>query len=140
MSWSCPQCARTFAHEGQFHSHDTVGVEDHFAGRAEMLLVSFDTLIGSLPVDVHVEALKTVIILSARTTFAFITVQTKRLMVGVFLDRRLASPRVVKVDVVSTHKIGNVVDVRSPDDVDDELRQWLREAYELHADATQTPE
>ena len=36
------------------------------------------------------------------------------------------SPRVVKVDVVSIHKIGNVVEVRSPDDVDDELRQGLR--------------
>ena len=120
MSWSCPRSARSFAHEGQLHSHDTVGVDDHFAGRAEMLRESFDTLVRSLPVDVHIEALRSVIIVSARTTFAFITVQAKRLMVGVFLDRRLDSPRVVKVDVNSSQKVRNVVDVRSPDDVDDE--------------------
>jgi hypothetical protein len=135
VSWSCPRCASRFAHEGQFHSHDSVDVDAHFAGRAERLRLSFDTLIGSLPVDIHVEALKTVIILSARTTFAFITVQTRRLIVGVFLDRRLDSPRVVKVDAVSSRKIGNVVDVRGPDDVDDELRGWLREVHALHADA-----
>ena len=133
VSWSCPRCARTFAHEGQFHSHDTVDVDDHFAGRAKHLRMCFDKLIGSLPSDVQVEALKTVIILSARTTFAFITVQTRRLKVGVFLDRRLDSPRVVKVDVISSRKIATEVTVRAPDDVDDELRQWLREAYELHA-------
>jgi Domain of unknown function (DUF5655) len=138
VTWSCPRCARCFAHEGQFHSHDTVDVDGHFAGRAEQLRVSFDKLIGSLPSDVQVEALRTVIILSARTTFAFITVQAKRLMVGVFLDRALDSPRVVKVDVISSRKIGIVVEVRGPDDVDDELREWLREAHELGADGSRT--
>jgi hypothetical protein len=138
VSWSCPRCARTFAREGQFHSHDTVQVEDHFAGRAENLRVAFDQLIRSLPSDVQVEALRTVIILSASTTFAFITVQSKRLLVGVFLDRRLDSPRLVKVDVASSRKVGNTVEVRGPDDVDDELRQWLRGAYKLQADTSRT--
>ena len=59
--------------------------------------MSFDKLIGSLPSDVQVEALRTVIVLTARRTFSFITVQTKRLLVGVFLDRCLDSSRVVKV-------------------------------------------
>jgi hypothetical protein len=138
MSWTCPSCSRTFAREDQFHSHDTVDVDAHFAGRPERLRVSFDKLIGSLPSDVQVEALRTVIVLSARRTFSFITVQAKRLLVGVFLEQRLDSSRVVKVDQVSAHKFGSVVDVRGPGDVDDELQLWLREAYELGAQAVRT--
>jgi hypothetical protein len=133
VSWSCPRCGRTFARKDQFHSHDTMRIDDHFAGRAENLRMAFDQLIGSLPTDVQVEALRTVIILSSGTTFAFITVQSKRLLVGLFLDRHHDSPRPMKVDVISARKVEITVEVRGPDDVDDELRLWVRRAYELHA-------
>jgi hypothetical protein len=134
VSWRCPRCGRRFAHEDQFHSHDIVGVDAHLTGRPARVQASFDRLIGSLPPGVQVEPLRSVIVLSARTTFSFITVQSRRLLVGIFLDRQLDSPRVVKVDVVTARKIANTVDVRDPDDIDDELCRWLREAYELHAD------
>jgi hypothetical protein len=131
MSWTCPRCGRTFAREDQFHSHETEEVDGHFAGRPERLRESFDELVASLPPDVQVEALRSVIVLSARRTFSYVVVQAKRLLVGVFLERPLDSPRVVKVDHVSAHKCGSVVHVHGPDDVDDELRGWLRQAYEL---------
>ena len=130
MSWSCPRCGRRFAHEDQFHSHDTVDVDAHFAGRSGRLREAFNKLIGSLPSDVRVEALRSVIVVSAHTTFSYVVVQSRRLLVGVSLDRRLDSSRVVKVDVISPRNIGNVVVVSGPDDVDDELRGWLRQAYE----------
>jgi hypothetical protein len=95
--------------------------------------VTFDKLVASVPSDVHVEALRTVIVLSARRTFSFITVQAKRLLVGVFLEQPLDSSRVVKFHHASKHRLGSVIDVRSPDDVDDELKRWLQEAYELGA-------
>ena len=82
------------------------------------------------PPDVHVDALRTAIVLAARTTFSFVTVHRDRLRVGLFLDRSIDSPRVVRVDAVSPTKIGNVIDVRTPDDVDNALRRWLLEAYE----------
>ncbi len=80
MTWTCPTCARTFAREEQFHSHDTEDVDVHFAGRPERLRESFDKLIRSLPSDVQVEALTSVIVLSARRTFAYATVQAERLL------------------------------------------------------------
>jgi Domain of unknown function (DUF5655) len=135
MSWRCPRCCRSFEREGQFHSHDTVDVDDHFAGRDEMLRKSFDRLVGSLSSDFQVDVLKSVIVFSAGTTFALVVVQTRRLLVGVFLGRCLDSPRVVKVDVISSRETSNFVEVRVPDDVDDELRSWLGEAYECDATA-----
>jgi hypothetical protein len=79
--------------------------------------------------------LKTVIVLAARTTFCYVVVQRDRLSIGVFLDRALASPRVTKVDHVSSGKVASVVEVREAAEIDGELRGWLGEAYDLRSPA-----
>ena len=131
MSWTCPECARTFARENQFHSHETEEIDAHFVGRPDRLRQSFDKLLEALPSGFQVEPLRSVIVLSAGRTFAYVTVQTDRLLVGVFLGHHLDSPRVIKVDRVSARKIGSVIAVHGLGDVDDELQLWLRKAYEL---------
>ena len=133
MTWVCPRCQRTFASEGQFHSHDLVDVDRHFAGRPAELRTAFDTLVAALPADVHIDGLKTVIVLAARTTFCYVVVQRDRLSIGVFLDRALVSSRVAKVDHVSSGKVASVVEVREPGEIDGELRSWLSEAYRLRS-------
>jgi hypothetical protein len=136
VSWVCPRCQRTFSSEGQFHSHDIVDLDRHFAGQRGELRAAFDALVAALPSDVRVDPLKSAIILAARTTFCFIVVHCDRLLIGVFLDRVLGSPRVTKVDHVASGKIGNVIEVRRPGEIDDELRSWLREAYDLRSVAS----
>ena len=133
MSWVCPRCQRTFSSKGQFHSHDVVGVDRHFAGRPAVLRTAFDTLVAVLPADVRIDALKTAIVLAAHATFCYVVVQHDRLLVGVFLDRALDSPRVTKVDRVSPSKVASVVEVCESSDIDGELRGWLTEAYRLRA-------
>jgi hypothetical protein len=133
VTWVCPRCQRTFASEGQFHSHDLVDLDRHFTGRPAELRTAFDTLVAAFPADVHIDGLKTVIVLAARTTFCYVVVQRDRLSIGVFLDRALVSPRVTKVDHVSSGKVASVVEVREPDEIDGELRSWLSEAYHLRS-------
>jgi hypothetical protein len=133
MSWVCPRCQRTFSSEGQFHSHDVVGVDRHFAGRPAELRTTFDTLVAALPADVRIDALKTGIVLAARATFCYVVVQHDRLLIGVFLDRALASPRVTRVDHVSPTKVASVVEVREPGEIDSELRRWLSDAHRLRS-------
>jgi hypothetical protein len=60
----CPRCGRTFTREHQFHSHDTEDLDAHLAGRPARLRESFDKLIESLPSDVGVEALRSVVVLT----------------------------------------------------------------------------
>jgi hypothetical protein len=129
VTWVCPRCQRTFASEGQFHSHDVVDLDRHFAGRPVELRTAYDTLVAALPADIHIDALKTAIVLAARSTFCYVVVQRDRLSIGVFLDRALVSPRVTKIDQVSAGKVASVVEVREPGEIDGELRSWLSEAY-----------
>ena len=46
-------------------------------------------------------------------------------------SRSMDAPRVVKIDEVSARKLGSVVEVAGPDDVDAELLRWLQQAYQL---------
>jgi Domain of unknown function (DUF5655) len=133
VTWVCPRCQRTFASEGQFHSHDLVDVDRHFAGRPTDLRAAFDTLVAALPADVHIDGLKTVIVLAANATFCYVVVQRDRLSIGVLLDRPLVSPRVTKVDRVTSGKVASVVEVRESGEIDRELRSWLSEAYDLRS-------
>jgi hypothetical protein len=133
VTWVCPRCQRTFASEGQFHSHDLVDVDRHFVGRPAELRAAFDAIVAALPADVHIDGLKTVIVLAARATFCYVAVQRDRLSIGLFLDRPLVSPRVRKVDNVSSGKVASVVEVREAGEIDGELRSWLSEAYDLRS-------
>jgi hypothetical protein len=133
VTWVCPRCQRTFASEGQFHSHDVVDVDRHFTGRPAQLRAAFDALVAALPADVDIDGLKTVIVLAARTTFCYVVVQRDRLSIGVFLDRALVSPRVTKIDHVSSGKVASMVEVREPGEIDDELCGWLTGAYDLRS-------
>jgi hypothetical protein len=114
MTWTCPECLRTFATSGQFHSHDVVEIEAHFAGRPAALRATFDALVTSLANDMRVEPLKSVIILASRTTFGYVIVHRDRLRVGIFLDCPLDVPRVSSVEQLSAGKVGNVVELRTP--------------------------
>jgi hypothetical protein len=129
MSWTCPTCSRTFAHEGQSHSHDTVSLDHHFVGRPAGHREAFDLLVAALPADVRVEPLRSVVIVAGRTTFAFVIVQARGLRVGIFLDEPIDHPRVQKVDHRSARIVASEVIVRGPGDIDDELRAWLLRAY-----------
>jgi uncharacterized protein DUF5655 len=133
MTWTCPVCLRAFAKPGQLHSHDVVEVDIHFAGRPPALRSTFDALVASVAVGMRVEPLKSVIILSSRTTFGYVTILQDRLRLGIFLDRPLETPRVSSVEHLSAAKVGNVIELRTPADVDDELRDWLTEAYALRS-------
>lgn len=88
------------------------------------LLVEQATALGS---DVEVAPKKATVSLRRAKQFALITPATRdRIDLGLNLRGTAGTGRLVAVSGMCTHKVG----VRSPDDVDDELLGWLREAYQ----------
>jgi hypothetical protein len=63
--------------------------------------------------------------------------ECRRRAVHPFLEHGIDSRRVLKVEQVSACKVGSVVAVPSPLDVDEELSRWLRQAYQLGATAAE---
>ena len=63
--------------------------------------------------------------------FAGIHPRKSFLYLNVRLDRPLQSERVAKSEQVSKNRYHNEIKMITPDEVDDELIGWLKEAYAL---------
>ena len=81
------------------------------------------------PVDA--EQNKASIHLKGRATFADVRPLRSRLDLSIVSDAPIADPRVTKRDKISSSRYHNIVPISSPHDVDAQLLEWLKRAYEL---------
>jgi hypothetical protein len=72
---------------------------------------------------------KTRIAFHARMSFAAFTVRRHWLDGHVVLARKVSSPRFRRVEVYSRANVLHAFRLERPDEVDDEVRAWLAEAY-----------
>jgi hypothetical protein len=132
--WTCPRCGRQFANRNQSH---TCGprwtLAHHLDGRAPAVVEIVERVIGMAraigPIDVIPE--KTRIALAARMSFAALVVRAGWVDGHVVLARRLESPRFRRIEVFSPRNQLHAFRLEVPDEVDDEVRAWLTEAYDV---------
>lgn len=133
-AWQCPKCGRTFSRTGQPHSCRTVSLDSHLRDgpqRAlfERLLAEVNSKVGecevlSLPCCIH---------LVERYDFLAVLPRKDRLEIRFGLERELANPRVQRSARISKALYKHTVDVRTAEDIDEELLSWVREAYHLES-------
>jgi len=134
MTWTCPDCGRSFARAKQSHSCDARSVASHFEGKDPKLAALLDDLVQKLQKrgPVRVDAAKTSIHLVSHHHFGGVTVRRDHLRVE-FLSRRvLESSRIVKTEPLGRRYAYHVI-VREPADIDAELLDWLAEAQAMQA-------
>jgi hypothetical protein len=129
---ACPRCGRRFANRNQSHTCRPLSDLDlHFDGKDSAVRATFDRVVGAVrelgPVTVLPE--KTRIALQVRMSFAALIPKRHWLDGHVVLARRLESPRFRRIDTFSPRNVVHVFRLGSPDEVDDEVIGWLREAY-----------
>jgi hypothetical protein len=104
---------------------------DHFAGRDPEVVSAFRALVSAArrngPVKVLPE--KTRIALQVRMSFAAFSLKRHWLDGHVVLARRRLSPRFRKIYEVSPRNQVHEFRLHSKAEVDDEVADWLREAY-----------
>jgi hypothetical protein len=112
-----------------------VPLDRHFAGRDPLVRHTFDRLLAAVrelgPVTVLPE--RTRIALHVRMSFAALFPRQRWLAGHVVLARRLDSPRFRRIDTYSPRNVVHLFRLLGPDEVDDEVRSWLAEAYEVGA-------
>jgi len=74
--------------------------------------------------------LKTMIVVRAGSNFASLVVRRDSLDVGFILPRTLSNGRIHKTEKLGPTKYAHTTRVSSSADVDIQLREWLRQAYE----------
>ena len=136
--WRCPRCGRRFLKRTREHSCEVSSVASHLDRASAEVKETVRALLDALvAVGPHaVVPVKTMIVLRAASNFGGLVIRRKTLDVGFFLGRTLAHPRIHKTERIAPKKYAHHTRLSAPVDVDAQLVEWLREAYELNARAT----
>jgi len=137
--WQCPACGRRYANRNQYHSCTTMTVEQHLRDktlRAVELYVALEAAAQECgPIRVH--AMKSRIAFITRMQFAGATLRKKYVVAALDLPYRVESPRFWKIDCYGPHSFGHYLRIHSVDEIDEELKGWLCEAYRVGQQAYQ---
>lgn len=136
-AWRCPDCKREFGAVGRGHiCTPGLSIEEFLEGSPEFVgpvverihehLVAVD---ASADGELIIDPLEKKVLLKNGPTFAILDVKTKWLAVGFSLRRKVESDRLSRKVVDYGSKYFHVVNITAADSVDDELCDWLTEAY-----------
>jgi hypothetical protein len=81
--------------------------------------------------DLHVEPVSVGIFFKVHTTFAQLRPMTKWVALSFFSPARIDHPRISRKPAEYSGRWHHVVNVRDADEIDDTVRDWLTDAYEL---------
>jgi hypothetical protein len=112
---------------------ETYSVSDHFVNKEPSVRALYDQLISLLKTfgPVEEDPKKTSIHLNRKSALAGVETRRNNLLLTIKSDHLLRSPRVEKVDKISSKRFYHKVRISSPQDLDEELTTWLKEAYAL---------
>ena len=129
--WTCPHCVRKFTNRNQSHACERYTVEDHLTTANPQVARLYDRFVELVNNcgEVMVEATKTSIAFKSPGLFAVVHLQKSGLQVGFRLPRKVEHPRIMRVYANSPQEYAHHIRVQSLDDLDDQLQNWLCEAY-----------
>ena len=116
--WTCPECHRLFRRRGQSHEcAPAMSLDEYFSTGPERERPIFEAVMAHLDSVglVHVEPLSVGIYLKRSQTFATLTPMTKWVALG--------------LNIPSDKRGWHAVRLHGPEDVDDQVRELLTEAY-----------
>jgi hypothetical protein len=137
--WRCPACGQTFVTRNMPHSCQVVALDDHFKDRPAALREAFDAFVAAAQESgpVTVNATKSRITLQVRMRFAAVEPRRNHLRAHLVLKRRIEHPRLAVEHLEPGYYLHRFT-LSGPDDVDDELKAWLAEAYQTGAQLTRS--
>lgn len=130
--WECPECRRQFARQRQAHEcSPAMTIEEYFATGPPWERPIYDAVVAHLDAlgPMHVEPVSVGIFVKSTGTFIQLRPTARFVNLWLPLTRALDHPKVTRKPVRSGDTVWNIVRLTGPDDVDDELRAWLSEAY-----------
>src|SRR5262245_29107278 len=132
--WTCPKCRRQFVVRNMPHSCGRYSVEKFLAGKSPQaisLYERFNALVHQCG-EVKIAPAKTRVGFQVRMIFAAVNKLNDRgLLAHVVLTRRLLSPRFKRIEKMTPKCYVHHFLVESLDDLDQEVKAWLQEAYEV---------
>ena len=133
--WRCPKCGERFITANMWHSCGKYSLEQLFARSEPHVLPLFRKFAKMVRAcgPVRMIPQKTRVVFQVRVRFAGAYPRKSHFLAGFALPRRVDDPRFVKIETYAPHFQGHLFRVASEADLDDQIQQWLREAYRVGA-------
>ena len=133
MSWSCPDCVRTFAQRPTLHSCVPSDVQAALREVPPLLLPVVHRLMALVDdwPDVRWEFASGSFMAKVPTTFLRVRPRSRDVQVTFMLDRVVDEFPVTEHIQQSARRVAHAVHVDDPAQVDGQLLNWLREAHAL---------
>jgi len=131
----CPYCEREFARAHQSHVCAPGGsVDDTFAAHPPGHRAVYDAIQAHLRSlgPVHEDAVTVGVFLKRDRKLAEIRPRSRDVWLALSLPRAVEDPRIQRMPWPGGGRVWHVLTLRTADEVDDQVRDWLTEAY-LHA-------
>jgi len=131
--WKCPKCGERFVTRNMWHSCGKFTLEALFARSEPHVFGLFNKFAGMVSScgSVTVIPQKSRVVFQVRVRFAGCYPRKSHLICSLALPRVLDDPRFFKIEEYASHFIGHSFRVYSEADLDSDVQEWLREAYEV---------
>lgn len=80
---------------------------------------------------IHVEPVSVGVFVKKHGSFVELRTMARWVALWFGLDRTIVHPRIARKPVAAGRRVVHVVNLRSPEDLTDDVRAWLTEAYAL---------
>ena len=112
---------------------ETYTVNDHFINKDASVRALYDQLVLLLQSfgPIQEDPKKTSIHLNRKSALAGVETRKDYLLLNIKSNHAIKNPRIVKAEQVSAKRFHHKVRISSPNDLDEELKTWLEEAYLL---------
>ena len=135
MAWTCPDCKRVFARNKQAHSCKSYDLDPLFAKSNQGVRDLYDHLLLLVskfgPIDVRVGTFS--ISIRNLSTFVEIIPERNHMTITFIRDEKLDEFPIYQSYQRSKHRCSNLIKVESKDEIDEQLINWLNDAYLLTA-------
>ena len=131
--WNCPRCGNRFVNKNQYHSCKRYSLTDSFEGKPDKIRGLFDRFreIVEAQGPVKMTPYSDAVGFMVRVRFGNATPKTRWLDIGLWLPRRVESPRFRRVETIYPNAHVHVLRITEADQLDEEVESWVKEAYQV---------
>jgi len=131
--WTCPDCGRKFKNTNQDHSCLITDLESHFIGKDQIVIYTFEKLKSVVMAfeSVRLNPVKNAVLFSVKSHLLAVKPKKQFLDIEFVLDEPVEGFPIHKTVQASKNKWAHFVRLGSPEEVDEQLINWLRSAHRL---------
>lgn len=131
--WQCETCKRSFAKTNQSHSCVSYSIDEHFKNKEQQrpFFNRYVDFVKKNVGDFNIEALPCCIHFVSTYTFAAAWILKDRIRIDFMTPQKIDSKRIVHIEQPSANRYVHYIEVKTVEDLDKELCNWLKQAYFL---------